>query len=83
MEKKTCQDISDGVPAVDMKARSSFKTISWSETEWEEGTLLEKGEGIISTAGSSFHPTNHTNMWHSFSSETLAGLCFARQFSMC
>lgn len=48
-----------------------------------KGHLLEKGEGIISTAGFSFHPTNHTNIWHSFSSETLAGLCLARQFSMC
>lgn len=36
MEKKKCQDISDGVSAVDMKAISLFKA-SWSETEWEEG----------------------------------------------
>lgn len=44
--------------------------------------LLEKGGGIIPTARSSCHPTNHTNIWHSFSSEILAGLCFARIFSM-
>lgn len=35
MGKKKCQDIPDGVSAVDMKNRSWFKT-SWSETEWEE-----------------------------------------------
>lgn len=37
MEKKKFSRYSDGVSAVDMKARSLFKT-SWSETEREEGT---------------------------------------------
>lgn len=66
-----------------MKARSWLKT-SWSETEWEEGTTpWERGAGIIPTARSPCHPTNHNNILCYLSSETLEGLGLARQLSTC